>query len=453
MLRRNQWRPMRRLLEAVDGADAGWGVGGGGSALRKLTNKQLGCFLFKTPMTVAAEAGRDEMAMLLLEFGADVDGVDASGATPLEKASVSGRLSTVRLLLERGASRAVVFERGESVLHRAAIRRVPEVLGCLVEGGVPVDGADAAGRTALSCAAVAGDVRSVKVLVQHGAVVDRGDAIGRTPLHLACQEGTRRPGMVPALLECGADKEARDIRGWTPLSHVARWGLGEPGRLLLEAGASVDAVDGFGSTPLHVAVKHAVTGSRDETVTMVRELLRRGASTGARDAKGWTPLFWAASLGCDEACRFLLAADRASAKARDGRGSTPLHEACKRNSFGYRATVELLLEAGADVAALAGGLTPLMLHQQNGQPGRTRVLLLEYERRELHRHENCPVGLWPVMMGKYHANIPEGLDAARNEIGLIHRTLCGKPDFFVGRVGRRRGRRKRRLPRRLVSEG
>ncbi|CAN0074277.1 unnamed protein product, partial [Hapterophycus canaliculatus] len=52
----------------------------------------------------------------------------------------------------------------------------------------------------------------------------------------------------------------------------------------------VDARDGQGFTPLHVACMHG-------DAEAVSALLRRGASVGAANDRGSTPLHWAASRG------------------------------------------------------------------------------------------------------------------------------------------------------------
>lgn len=57
----------------------------------------------KSPLHVAAEAKRSDVASLLLDRGADPNALDASGRSPLYDAVVLGREDNVRVLLERGA--------------------------------------------------------------------------------------------------------------------------------------------------------------------------------------------------------------------------------------------------------------------------------------------------------------------------------------------------------------
>ena len=75
--------------------------------------------------------------------------------------------------------------------------------------------------------------------------------VGRTPLHEACLE--ENFDAVKVLVEAGADLEATDNEGKTPL-HLA-WNLSYTmAELLLEKGANPNTADVQGNTPLHLSV-------------------------------------------------------------------------------------------------------------------------------------------------------------------------------------------------------
>ena len=93
------------------------------------------------------------------------------------------------------------------------------------------------------------------------------------------------------MLRKGADVNARDRSGATPLHAAALKGNLAMAELLLAHGAAVDARDGDGLTPLHNA---ALSGHAEVAAL----LLDRGADREARDRDaGATPLFQAAAWG------------------------------------------------------------------------------------------------------------------------------------------------------------
>lgn len=114
---------------------------------------------------------------------------------------------------------------------------------------------DAQGRLRLHQAAVAGDASEVARLISEGEEVATGDASFVTPLHLACQQGHVDAAKI--LVAAGAPVDARDSYGNTPLWRaVFAFQGGDPEliRLLLDAGADPDCKNNSGRSPRDMAL-------------------------------------------------------------------------------------------------------------------------------------------------------------------------------------------------------
>ena len=100
----------------------------------------------------------------------------------------------------------------------------------------------------------------LKVLLDGGADVAILSG-GKTPLHLAVQENA---DILAALVEAGADVEARNDAGQTPL-HSAAFNSSRTAamRALLHLGANVHATSNLGSTPLHIACQQGLLDGAD----------------------------------------------------------------------------------------------------------------------------------------------------------------------------------------------
>jgi ankyrin repeat protein len=166
-------------------------------------------------------------------------------------------------------------------------------------------------------AARMGSARYVEMLLARGADVNARNRKGFTPLH----EAAGPPGdaaMVGMLLGRGAEIEARDDAGNTPLHLAAEPGeSGDIARLLLERGADPNAANNLGCRPIHLA---AAYGSKD----ILEALIAHGADVNAADREGLRPLHMAVTRESTDVVEVLLA-HGADVNARGIHGETPLH--------------------------------------------------------------------------------------------------------------------------------
>jgi ankyrin repeat protein len=121
---------------------------------------------------------------------------------------------------------------------------------------------------------------------------------------------------VKQYLDGGVDVNVKDIRfGWTPLHRAATTEIAE---LLIAEGADVNANDQHGQTPLH----SAAWNSHKEIAEL---LISKGADVNAKGDADWTPLHWATEGGHKETVELLIAKG-ADVNAKISGGWTVLDE-------------------------------------------------------------------------------------------------------------------------------
>ena len=257
-----------------------------------------------------------EAVNLLVGAGADPNRPDSSyGERPLFTSVSSSALSAARSLLAAGADVTNTDEDGVNALHFAAEEQEPELIALFLEAGADPNARDAMGRTALHH-------------VGMGMAWDEEEA-----------------AVVALLLDAGADPNAFDHRGFPPANF-----FGEAARkLLADRGGRRVETHWEGKTDLHLA---AETGDAAE----VRRILAEGfLPTDIRDDHEWTPLMYAVAEGYPGLARMLLEAG-ADVEAVAKGGWTPLLAAANSGSV---SAGRLLVEYGADIHAPGEGWTAL----------------------------------------------------------------------------------------------
>lgn len=248
----------------------------------------------------------------------------------------------------------------------------------------------------------------VTVLLAAGAEVDARDLNGETPLHWAAGRN-RNPAVVAELVEAGADLTARDSDGNTPL-HASRsnWNPAVA-HLLLELGADPTPVNDSGrvANPMHCSYWNTEVFARVATADATAGCLAAGADVSARDEDEYTPLLLATLHGGGvtgggsgtemTAVVTVLLEAGADVNARGDVRNTALHHAAAgkrvetaRNRYDHietPAAVAALLAAGADIHARdLNGNSPL--HRAASAEGRETVAMLLEAGADVHARDS-----------------------------------------------------------------
>jgi ankyrin repeat protein len=290
--------------------------------LRDKANASLADSRGVTPLMYAAQVGSVEAMRLLVEQGADVNAQNDYGSTALMW-SVS-EPSKVRLLLDHGARVNIAAKSGRTPLISAAFTSPSsEVVRLLMAKGAKVDVMDSRHVTPLYAATFANDMATVRLLLDAGADLNTPDTfVGLTPLMNAA--GNRNLALVKLLLAKGAGVNAVskteglpkiqtgtvEFGGWTPLLMASAFGPPEAVKVLLDAGARIDAQDYRGFTPLMLAV-----GTDRYDRRTVTTLLAHGADLKPTNRAGETALDWAYKFGDADVVRDLHGSPKAMAAA------------------------------------------------------------------------------------------------------------------------------------------
>jgi len=235
-----------------------------------------------TALHWAVERDDVEMADLLIRAGARVSARTREGVTPLQLAAINGSAPMLDRLLKAGADpNASLTPVRDTALMMAARTGRTDALRVLVEAGADVNAKETwGGTTPLMWAVSEGHAEAAQTLIAAGA-----DANARSH-YVAAANGRGFEGRTPLATATDA-KAAEFASGWlTPLMLAAREGNTELGRILIGAGADVNAAAGDGKTALALAI---FNGNYD----LASALVDAKVDVNNVDTQRFTPLFWA----------------------------------------------------------------------------------------------------------------------------------------------------------------
>lgn len=143
-----------------------------------------------TALHVAAESGKTDVALLLIDEGADVNVKDGNfNLTPLHLAAQKGNLQIAKLLIKKGADAGLRDKENCTPLHTAAFYGHAELLKLFFEKLSDLNVKDVYDWTPLHLAAANGHAGAARLLLEAGADLNAKTKNNEIPLQLAEQFG------------------------------------------------------------------------------------------------------------------------------------------------------------------------------------------------------------------------------------------------------------------------
>ncbi|QYS96681.1 hypothetical protein H0G86_003921 [Trichoderma simmonsii] len=306
----------------------------------------------ETALMIATQNKNLPFVQWLLENGADVNGLNNMKQSALHFAIQAGNTAIIQEILARQPNFDVIDGPSKKTILQSALHE-PAILSMLLAAGADPECVNAAGDTLINAAVLSRKSDVVSLLIEQNVNIEHPDSSGRAPI-LAAVSYVQDASLVRLLAEGGAKLSGVDVNGRS-LLHLAIDGPPEIIKILLEFGKYIrpNQEDSKKRTPL-------MTATCTSNLECLKLLIKAGADVNALDSAERSVLHYAVSENNDKLVSLLLSETNINTHHMDPVMGTPLHEACRKANVDI---VNALLHHGADVNSIATKFprcTPLM---------------------------------------------------------------------------------------------
>lgn len=302
-----------------------------------------------TGLHYAASRGYLEIASELLNNGADVEVKNNDGLSPLHYCTSSGSLDVTKLLLDHSAQVNSTAKDGQTSLHLAAKQNKLDIASLLIERGADLDIQDCEKCSPLQTAIKDQHVDMCNLLVHYNVDTNLKDNRNMTALHAAVE--LENIQLVSSVLRIrSTNVNAKTDFDHTALHKASQMNNCEIAKALLDRGASIEAKDKEGHTAVSISklysqnevfdllnnskevIESSKLGRKKKPENIIKKLISKGASVNATDGAGMSPLCHAIVYDNGPLVRFLLKSD-ADCFVKTKLNQTPLHLTALHNNF------------------------------------------------------------------------------------------------------------------------
>ena len=253
--------------------------------------------LGQTPLQTAVLANNIEFIRSIISAGVNIENQDSDGNTAIHLAVIENFANVVEFLARNDAKVNTANFSGDLPIHSASLTATADIIGILVRFGADLTIRNNSGRSPIHLAVYSQNLQTAKALIDNGAKVEIRDSNNNTALHYVAYAGITTELLTDSSVnQSSSDTESQIDQAYNQTRNVSDVEIMI--ELLLESGATINALDNEGNTPLHSA---ALIGH----IETIEKLLLAGADQTITNNSGQTPLQLAEKFGRTDVARIM----------------------------------------------------------------------------------------------------------------------------------------------------